>query len=101
MLLSKADAKLQNLFVSAKTFLKFFSFFFSASDFQGTFERSSHFNKKPHYECNEVLKERRRPTLPPVAVPSALMGLTSLFGMVRGEPHCCNHLKLFQYISTV
>ena len=22
-----------------------------------------------------------------------LMGLTSLFGMVRGEPHCYNHLK--------
>ena len=30
-----------------------------------------------------------------VAVPSALMGLTSLFGMVRGEPHCNNHLKSF------
>ena len=27
------------------------------------------------------------------AVPSALMGLTSLFGMVRGEPHRYNHLK--------
>ncbi len=26
-------------------------------------------------------------------VPSARMGLTSLFGMVRGEPHCYNHLK--------
>ena len=30
---------------------------------------------------------------PTNAVPSALMGLTSLFGMVRGEPHCYNHLK--------
>ena len=30
---------------------------------------------------------------PTSAVPSALMGLTSLFGMVRGEPHCYNHLK--------
>ena len=47
------------------------------------------------------VKERQRPTLPPVAVPSALMGLTSLFGMVRGEPHCDNHLKSLQYISTV
>lgn len=28
-------------------------------------------------------------------VPSALMGLTSLFGMVRGEPHRYNHLKSF------
>ena len=27
------------------------------------------------------------------AVPSARMGLTSLFGKVRGEPHCYNHLK--------
>ena len=30
-----------------------------------------------------------------IAVPSALMDLTSLFGMVRGEPHCNNHLKLY------
>ena len=29
-----------------------------------------------------------------MAVPSALMGLTSLFGMGRGEPHRYNHLKL-------
>jgi hypothetical protein len=27
------------------------------------------------------------------AVPSALVGLTSLFGMGRGEPHCYNHPK--------
>ena len=27
-------------------------------------------------------------------VPSALMGLTTLFGMVRGEPHCNNHLRV-------
>ncbi len=27
-------------------------------------------------------------------VPSAQMGLTSLFGKVRGEPHRYNHLKL-------
>ena len=30
---------------------------------------------------------------PTSVVPSAQMGLTSLFGMVRGEPHCYNHLK--------
>ena len=30
---------------------------------------------------------------PTNVVPSALMGLTSLFGMVRGEPHRYNHLK--------
>ena len=29
-----------------------------------------------------------------VAVPSALIGLTSLFGMGRGEPYRYNHLKL-------
>ena len=27
------------------------------------------------------------------AVPSALVGLTSLFGMGRGGPHCYRHLK--------
>ena len=32
---------------------------------------------------------------PTNAVPSAQMGLTSLFGMVRGEPHRYNHLKSF------
>ncbi len=32
---------------------------------------------------------------PTIAVPSAQMGLTSLFGMVRGEPHRYNHLKSF------
>ena len=26
-------------------------------------------------------------------VPSALVGLTSLFGMGRGGPHCNSHLK--------
>ena len=30
------------------------------------------------------------------AVPSALIGLTSLFGMGRGEPYRYNHLKSFQ-----
>jgi len=32
-------------------------------------------------------KNWRRPTLPLVAVPSALVGLTSVFGMGTGEPH--------------
>ena len=31
---------------------------------------------------------------PTSVVPSAQMGLTSLFGKVRGEPHRYNHLKL-------
>jgi hypothetical protein len=39
----------------------------------------------------------RRPTLPPFgAVPSALAGLTSLFGMGRGEPYRNGH-QSFQY----
>ena len=29
-----------------------------------------------------------------LAVPSALIGLTSLFGMGRGEPYRYNHLKI-------
>ncbi len=33
-----------------------------------------------------------------LAVPSALIGLTSLFGMGRGEPYRYNHLKSFQLI---
>nr|AOE08024.1 hypothetical protein [uncultured bacterium] len=41
-----------------------------------------------------ISKTRRRPTLPRDAVPSAQTGLTSLFGMVRGEPRRYNHLKL-------
>ena len=32
---------------------------------------------------------------PTNAVPSALTGLTSLFGMVRGEPRRYNHLKFW------
>ena len=40
------------------------------------------------------LEKWRRPTLPEDPVPSALMCLTSLFGMGRGDPHCDNHHKL-------
>ena len=37
----------------------------------------------------------RRPTLPQfLAVPSAQVGLTSLFGMGRGGPNRCNHPKI-------
>ena len=49
--------------------------------------------KKSLYIAVEALKKRRRHTLPRDAVPSALTGLTSLFGMGRGEPRCYNHLK--------
>jgi hypothetical protein len=43
---------------------------------------------------------RRLPTLPlGIAVPSAQTGLTSLFGMVRGEPRRHGHLNFRLLIS--
>ena len=36
---------------------------------------------------------------PTDAVPSALTGLTSLFGMGRGEPRCYSHLKSLSVIG--
>ena len=47
------------------------------------------------------LQKRRRPTLPRFAVPSALTGLTSLFGMGRGEPRCNGHPKSLALPSLV
>src|SRR5690349_12615068 len=42
-----------------------------------------------------VIKDRQRLTLPGVIpVPSALTGLTSLFGMGRGDPRRYSHLKI-------
>ena len=41
-------------------------------------------NKKIPVSCETGIEDRRRPTLPQIAVPSALTGLTSLFGMGRG-----------------
>ena len=56
----------------------------------------AHINKKiPSCFHEGILQKRRRPTLPRDAVPSAQTGLTSLFGMVRGEPRRYNHLKLY------
>ena len=43
-----------------------------------------------------VIKDRQRLTLPGVIlVPSALAGLTALFGMGRGDPRRYSHLKIF------
>ena len=40
-------------------------------------------------------KKRQRLTLPGfIPVPSALVGLTALFGMGRGDPHRHSHLKV-------
>jgi hypothetical protein len=48
------------------------------------------------------VKERQRLTLPGVIpVPSALVGLTALFGMGRGDPHRHSHLKVFSKIQLI
>ena len=45
-------------------------------------------------------KKRQRLTLPGfIQVPSALVGLTALFGMGRGDPHRYSHLKIFNDIT--
>jgi hypothetical protein len=47
-----------------------------------------------HEACD---KKRQRLTLPGVIlVPSALAGLTALFGMGRGDPRRYSHLKVFK-----
>ena len=43
-----------------------------------------------------LIKNWQRPTLPDLTpVPSALLGLTSLFGMVRGDPQRSSHQYVF------
>ena len=43
------------------------------------------------------IKDRQRLTLPGVIlVPSALAGLTALFGMGRGDPRRYSHLKILK-----
>jgi hypothetical protein len=49
--------------------------------------------KKDPNKTVEVFEEGGDILSHQVAVPSALVGLTSLFGMGRGEPHCYNHLN--------
>ena len=47
-----------------------------------------------------LLKNRQRHTLPGITlVPSALLGLTSLFEMGRGEPQCYSHRKIFNILN--
>ena len=57
--------------------------------------RTSNFEQKQKTRCfnNGFFLKRRRHTLPQIAVPSAQAGLTSLFGMGRGEPRRNNHLR--------
>ena len=48
------------------------------------------------------IKDRQRLTLPGfILVPSALTGLTSLFGMGRGDPRRYSHLKIFVMSLTI
>lgn len=49
-------------------------------------------NPRP-FPVGDLKKNWRRPTLPLVAVPSALEGLTSVFGMGTGEPLRYSHPK--------
>lgn len=52
--------------------------------------------KAPAVQQWLLYKKRHRPTLPPVtAIPSALAGLTALFGMGRGRHRRYRHLKCF------
>ena len=51
--------------------------------------------KKASYYYEALIKNRQRLTLPGVIlVPSALAGLTALFGMGRGDPRRYSHLKV-------
>ena len=48
------------------------------------------------YRVRGFEEKRQRLTLPGFTpVPSALVGLTALFGMGRGDPHRYSHLKIF------
>ena len=91
----KAAAKVQLLFFYASFFEKKISFFSKLSVFQQYhLAYPLILSKKPFIVNDEGFsKERRRHTLPQIAVPSAQSGLTSLFGMGRGEPRRNNHLK--------
>ena len=54
--------------------------------------------EKPAVSYRLSFKIWHRPTLPRVtAVPSALVGLTSLFGMGRGRHHRYRHLNIFNF----
>jgi hypothetical protein len=58
--------------------------------------------KKPFRLGKALIKERQRLTLPGVIpVPSALVVLTALFGMGRGDPHRYSHLKIVDDFSII
>ena len=70
------------------------SFFFMGSSDNWHAPLSIEQKKSRTHCCIRDSKKRQRPTLPlGIAVPSALMSLTSLFGMEKGGPHRHDHLK--------
>ncbi len=58
-----------------------------------TFGLNFNQKKRPIHKCEWVFEEGGDILSHRMAVPSALVGLTSLFGMGRGEPYCYNHLN--------
>ncbi len=66
---------------------------FECSVFRSRITKQSK-NKKPCFVGNRVFQKKGDDILSHIiAVPSAQAGLTSLFGMGRGEPRRNNHLK--------
>ena len=58
--------------------------------------------KTTRINSSGLYKKRHRPTLPPVtAIPSALAGLTALFGMGRGRHRRYRHLKYFESTTLI
>lgn len=70
----------------------------------GSFKANQRFaqqQKNPlHQRCKGLVIKWQRPTLPGVTpVPSALLSLTALFGMGRGDPQRYRHHILFNTFS--
>ena len=57
--------------------------------------------KKRVIRLNNSFYKKAATYSPAFAVPSALKGLTSLFGMVRGETFRYNHLKSLVLLNTI
>ena len=91
------------LVTQAPTFHHSFILSFHHS-FIPTFHHSPKISQNKKTPCSISLqgvwyKNRHRPTLPHfTAVPSALAGLTSLFGMGRGGHRRYRHLNIFKFI---
>jgi hypothetical protein len=83
--------RLTNFWFSILNFLFLVSCFFLYSRIRKMLGKKKAFDFSKAF----LIKGRQRLTLPGVIqVPSALTGLTSLFGMGRGDPRRYSHLKL-------